>query len=309
MKKLLALTSALILSVSCFTGCGKKNGSDSKKTVSELSKTASKFVTAVDSSFTDLEENGISLPSYSFICSDGTNYYTGNGSFFDDEANIDDLKNGIKGYFDDCDDYSWIAYSVTGKTVAFYCAEDFDSTVIGTYGNEILDVKGKSLNDIKKEAREKFTFNITIDDFISEFNENVPGMIRQKNARIEKVSDGEILYYPFDSDSHFTVKYSELDGYISRMSVSVNNSLSEFDEDGQNALLCLMTAPSTVLIDDLEKYDLKTGSDAMFDLADDFMESGYFIKYGIEYVKTDGALYGKSETYISFSPIGFKSEN
>lgn len=294
MKKILTLALTLILSASCFVGCGKK-------TASELSKTANNFVRAFYSAVVDLEENDISFP-VCCVCSDGTNYYIGTSSSF--ETDVEDLKNKIKGYFEDCDEYSWIA-CMNGSTLkAFYCAEDFNSTVVGTYGEEILDVNGKNLTDIKEELKGKFTFNINIDDFISEFNEN-----SGDDSHIEKSDDKKLLYYPFDNDSYFTVEYQESDGVISRMSVILDGSLSEQEEYLQTALRYFMAKPSVFLIGEIEEINEDKVTDVANEIASDLEESGYFIKYGIEYNEIDYSFIGESKTSISFSPLGFKSEN
>ena len=70
-----------------------------------------------------------------------------------------------------------------------------------------------------------------------------------------------------------------------------------------------MVKPSVFLSGEIGEVNEDKVTDVADEISSDLEESGYFIKYGIEYTKIDNASFGESKTSISFSPLGFKSEN
>ncbi|MCR5730456.1 MAG: hypothetical protein K6G20_08900 [Ruminococcus sp.] len=141
MKKFIAFTSALVLSISCFTACGDKedkdkNSSSSSISKSELDQSASSISKAFTSAFTEkdgeIKENGI-------IASDGTCTISENPTIITDTA----LK-----YFMDLNEYKWICVEKDCLAKEVYIAESWSDTVIGTYP-ETIDTKGKTLSEIK----------------------------------------------------------------------------------------------------------------------------------------------------------------
>ncbi len=126
MKKLLALTSALILSVSCFAGCGGEKDSD----VSDLNKAAESMFKAFNSASQDMDDRGEN-------CS---------GKHTSDSE--DQLSKEASEWYTDLDKYEWVCI-IDGTSVSkLYVANDWDSDVIGTYP-ENLDTEGKKLSDFK----------------------------------------------------------------------------------------------------------------------------------------------------------------
>lgn len=139
MKKLLALTSAIILSVSCFAGCGDKDDSKgsgsseksaSSSSKSDLKKVANNMSKAFGAAAIDREDNGLD--------SDGT--YTSDSE--------DDLSKEASEYYKDMDKYEWVCTVKGGSVAELYVADDWDSDVIGTYPED-LDTDGKKLSDLK----------------------------------------------------------------------------------------------------------------------------------------------------------------
>lgn len=138
-------------------------------------------------------------------------------------------------------------------------------------------------------------------------------MFRSGEACIEKGSDEKLIYYPLGKDNEsINIVYDEFDGYISHIGVVADFSIfEESDEDTKWGLSAVMAAPTTMLIDDLGKYNIETYFDAVSELADELMESesGYFHKYGMEYDMLDGSFVGMERTALSCNPLGFNSEN
>lgn len=139
MKKILALTSALILSMSCFVGCGdKKDSSDSgsskgnasSSSKSDLKKAAEGMSKAFNAASADMDAEG----------EDCSGIHTSDSE--------DQLSKEAGGYYKDLNKYEWVCV-INGTSVSkLYVADDWDSDVIGTYPEDI-DTEGKKLSDFK----------------------------------------------------------------------------------------------------------------------------------------------------------------
>lgn len=150
MKKFLALTSALILSMSCFVGCDDKDKSSnnnktsiSRSSVSTLEDAASGLYKAISVTVDEYLEYGwITDGASGIIISDEEL------TLVDYEA--DKFINTIKGYYADSDKYKWFCIVGKNEVSEVYVADDWDSDVIGTYP-ENIDANGKKLSEIKSE--------------------------------------------------------------------------------------------------------------------------------------------------------------
>lgn len=153
MKKLLALTSAIILSISCFAGCGKKNNSKNKgdKSSSDsiditsqlrLNEAASSLKKAFDASLDEADEYGWLEGSSGYISSNGSHTY--------ESYDNDSIMSTVADYYKDVDNYSYVAFIKDDSIDAIYIADSMDSEIVGTYPNGIES--GEKLENIVKNG-------------------------------------------------------------------------------------------------------------------------------------------------------------
>ena len=264
MKKIIALSTAIILTLCCFTGC--------EKSKEDLDETAQTLYKAANSALFEMDEEGLGLgggAGFSFS-SDGS--YTGTPGTF--EENSQTFIQYLSRWYSDYEDFEWILYIKNGLIEEAYCAETFDSKVVGSHaydaGNEIeLDVEGKTLEDVKVDLRKKGTFEISAEEFVETFNKQVPLVFSSTDSSnwiLEKgdVEEGEyaISYSYSYFDDIYNVILTEVDGYLISVWVTLDINLTadyaDITDEYKNLFLAFMLAPSIVLDNVAEESELSS---------------------------------------------------
>lgn len=141
MKKLIALLGATAMVLTCFTGCGEKNAE-------ELNDIANGLYKGVNSSLTELDEEGINVGGSFWFDSDRNISDTASEDIL---SHTEDLYSKVSNFYSDSGLYEWVMYCEGGTVEEAYAAESFDSKVVGYFShNEDIDIEGKNLNDIKQ---------------------------------------------------------------------------------------------------------------------------------------------------------------
>ncbi len=278
MKKFIAITTALILSISCFTSCGDEddddyNSSSSKISKSELDQSASSISKAFTSTFA---EKGGEIKEDGIIASDGTCTISENPSIITDTA---------VNYFMDLNKYKWICVEEDCLAKEIYIAESWNDTVIGTYP-ETLDTNGKKLSEIKEEIQTRNsnisepttvqvninsvetttvnepttlkpsssnTFGFTVTEFVDYFNDNAPTVFTDYNMRLSydnyeyKGANNKSYTYKFFKDNITMLISADDNDYINIITLGCSVSLSAFDDVKAAAnLAIIMLSPYIV---------------------------------------------------------------
>lgn len=175
MKKLFALSTAFVLTFSCFTGCGDKKESEKENvpsmSVRELNDRAEKIHKVGETVLTDCDERGIDVGGWYYLTSDGECF--GGKRFVSEDfiAVNQDIVGSEEGFAKNIiakmDDYDsnhdetkWIIWVMDGRINEVYTAENFEIDTIGVYPSD-ASVKDKSLNEIKSELEDKYNDMIT----------------------------------------------------------------------------------------------------------------------------------------------------
>ncbi len=148
MKKLIALLVTTSTILSCFTGCGDK-------TAEELNDIANSLYKGVNSSLTELDEEGIDVGGTYWFDSDKNISDTASEDIL---SHTEDLYSKVSDFYSDSGLYEWVMYCEGGTVKEAYAAENFDNEVVGYFSNtEGIDISGKTLNDVKQEIDVKIT--------------------------------------------------------------------------------------------------------------------------------------------------------
>lgn len=262
MKKL-CYFSILAIFLCCLIGCQDKNSnSNSKLTKSDLDEIATSLYKAGNSALIQMEEEDLGIGNQAGFSISSKGSFTGIPATF--EENSQTFIEYLSYYNPDCEKIEWIIFIKNGVVYEVYCAKDFNSKTVGAYkyndfSNIELDVKGKTLKDITAELRKKETLGITVDEFIDNFNKQVPLVFPDIEASIwqlqkkDEIIDDFVNSYSYSyCKDIYDVILTEVDGYLSTVQVSTSINVKEnygdfMTKEQQNMFFDLILTPSIVL--------------------------------------------------------------
>lgn len=121
----------------------------------EYNTAASSIYKALNSAFVEMDENDEYVNAYGLYSPD-KNYST----VEDTDLDTIKLKKKTENYFSDLDDYKFFAYIDYGCCYVVFCADDWDSEIVGTYmGDAYVDYEGMTLEEVYEEFADEYNFD------------------------------------------------------------------------------------------------------------------------------------------------------
>jgi hypothetical protein len=103
---------------------------------------ANSICNAINSALTEMDEEGYYIDTMIYTSREESNV-------IDSSVDLEKFAEKVESYCSDINDYEYVALVKNGTCTAVWCADDWDTTVVGTYPES--ESTGKSLNDLFKK--------------------------------------------------------------------------------------------------------------------------------------------------------------